>query len=153
MPNTYTQIYIHIVFAVKGRASLISPNWKDRLYKYISGIITKQKQKLFIVNGMPDHIHILVSMNASLTISSLVREIKEHSSKFINDEKLVSGKFYWQEGFGAFSVSKSGVPKVVDYIKNQDVHHKKKNFLEEYRTILREYEVEFKEEYLFEPVE
>ena len=131
---------------------MISNDWKDRLYKYISGIITNQNQKLYIVNGMPDHIHILASMNGAISIASLVREIKEHSTRFVNAERLVQGKFSWQEGYGAFSISKNGAPRVVTYIKDQEEHHRHKSFLQEYRELLVEYEVEFKEEYLFEPV-
>lgn len=105
MPNTYTQIFYHIVFAVKDRSSLVHASWKDNMYKYISGIISNQGQKLYIINGMPDHVHLLISCKPNIALSDLVKEIKEHSSKYINQHDFVKGKFSWQEGFGAFSVS------------------------------------------------
>ncbi len=150
MADTYSQIYIQLVFAVKGRQSLITENMEAPLYKYISGIIENQKQKLYIIGGMPDHVHILVSINPSVAISALVREIKEHSTKFINSQNLIVGKFQWQEGFGAFSYSKSQVPNVIEYIKNQKQHHAQKTFKDEYLEILNKNEIKYKEEYLFE---
>ncbi|TAL60350.1 MAG: IS200/IS605 family transposase [Bacteroidetes bacterium] len=153
MANTYTQLYTHIVFAVKGRASIIHNDIKDKIYKYISGIISKQNQKLYIINGMPDHIHILVSMKPNLALSDLVKEIKEHSTKFINNEKLVKGKFYWQEGFGGVSVSHSQLDVVINYIKNQEEHHKRKTFKEEYMEMLKKYCIDYKDAYLFEWME
>lgn len=152
MANTYTQIFYHVVFAVKGRANLISSVWKDDLYKYISGIISNQNQKLYIINGMPDHVHILVSCKPNMNLSNLVKEIKEHSSKYINDQKFVLGKFSWQEGFGAFSVSYRNVEQVVNYIKNQEEHHKIKSFKDEYLEFLKEQNIDFEEKYVFEEV-
>jgi len=149
MANTYSQIFYHIVFAVRNRDSLIIPEIKDDLYKYISGIITNQKQKLFIINGMPDHVHILINCKPNMNLSDNVGEIKEHSTKFINDQRILKWKFYWQEGFGAFSVSKKDVPMILNYIKNQEEHHKKKTFKEEYLEFLIENDIEFKDEYLF----
>jgi len=119
MADTYSQIFYHVVFAVRNRESLITPTIKDDLYKYITGIITNQKQKLFIINGMPDHIHILMNCKPNMNLSDNIREIKEHSSKFINNEKKLRGKFYWQAGFGAFTVSKKDVTMILNYIKNQ----------------------------------
>ena len=153
MANTYTQLYIHFVFAAKGRASLINNSVKEPIYKYISGIITNQKQKLYIINGMPDHIHILVSMKPNMCPSDLVREIKEHSTKFINEEKLIAGKFQWQEGFGGFSVSPNQLDVVINYIKNQEEHHQKRTFKEEYLEMLKQYCIDYKDAYLFEWIE
>ena len=150
MANTYSQIFYHVVFAVRNRDSLIIPAIKDDLYKYISGIITNQKQKLFIINGMTDHVHILMNCKPNMNLSDNVREIKEHSTKFINDKRILRGKFYWQEGFGAFSISKKDVSIILNYIKNQEEHHKKKTFREEYMEFLIENDIEFKDEYLFD---
>lgn len=150
MANTYSQIYIQIVFAVKGRDNLISTRWKHDLYKYITGIITNEGQKLIAINGMPDHIHILVGLKPTKALSELVRDIKANSSRFINDNKWVLGKFEWQEGFGAFSYSHSQIPNVVKYIENQEEHHKVKTFREEYLEFLKLYDVDFKPEYVFE---
>lgn len=150
MPNTYTQIYIQIVFTVKGRENLISKNNQEELHKYITGIIQNRDQKLYAIFCMPDHIHLLVSMKPSINISDLVRDIKANSSKFINDKKWVIGKFNWQEGFGAFSYSKSHVDNVVKYILNQEEHHKKVSFKDEYIDFLKKFEVEYDEKYLFE---
>ena len=152
MANTYSQLYTHLVFAVKGRQSLIQPDWKETLYKYIAGIISNQKQKLMIINGMPDHVHILIGIKPDKSISELVRDIKSHSSSFIREQGFVKGRFEWQEGFGAFSVSQSQVPKLILYIQNQELHHKKKSFQSEYLEFLQDYEIDFKPEYLFEPI-
>jgi putative transposase len=148
--NTYSQIFYHVVFAVRNRESLISKEIKEDLYKYMSGIIDNQKQKLFIINGMPDHVHLLLNCKPDVNLSDLVREIKEHSSKFINSKNILKGKFYWQGGFGAFTVSKKDVTMILNYIKNQEKHHRIKVFRSEYLDLLKENEVEFKEEYLFD---
>jgi REP element-mobilizing transposase RayT len=150
MADTYSQIFYHVIFAVRNRESLITDEIKDDLYKYISGIIDNQKQKLFIINGMPDHIHLLLNCKPNMNLSDNVREIKEHSTKFINGKNLHRGKFYWQEGFGAFTVSKKDVLMIVNYIKNQEEHHKKNSFKEEYILFLRDNEIEFKDEYVFD---
>lgn len=150
MPNTYSQIFYHVVFAVRHREALITPSIKDELYKYITGVINNQKQVLFIINGMPDHVHLLINCKPDVNLSNLVKEIKEHSTKFINDKKIIPGKFYWQGGFGAFSVGKRHVPYVLNYIKNQEEHHRKKSFKDEYLEFLKENEIEFREEYIFE---
>lgn len=152
MANTYSQLYPHLVFAVKGRQSLIQPDWKETLYKFIAGIISNQKQKLMIIIGMPDHVHILIGINPDKSISELVRDIKSHSSSFIREQGFVKGRFEWQEGFGAFSVSQSQVPKLILYIQNQELHHKKRSFQSEYLEFLQDYEIDFKPEYLFEPI-
>ncbi|MFH6992928.1 IS200/IS605 family transposase [Flavobacterium sp. FlaQc-48] len=152
MANTYSQLYIQIVFAVKGRQNLISKNNKDEIYKYITGIITNHKQKLIVINGMPDHIHILVGIKPDISLSDLVRDIKSSSSKFINEQKWINGKFEWQTGFGAFSYGHSQLTNVIKYIENQEEHHKTKTFGEEYIAFLKLFNIDFKNEYLFEDV-
>lgn len=152
MANTYTQIYLHVVFAVKGRDNLISKNWKDELYKYITGIVKNEGQKLIAINGMPDHIHILIGLKPDKSLSDLVRDIKANSSRFINDKKWINGKFEWQAGFGAFSYSHSQLTNVINYIQNQEEHHKKKTFKEEYIEFLTAFNVDYKNEYIFEDV-
>jgi putative transposase len=152
MANTYSQLYIHIVFAVKSRQNLISTTWKDEIYKYITGIVTSKGQKLIVINGMPDHVHILIGLKPDKPISDLVRDIKANSSKFINDKKWINGKFEWQTGFGAFSYSHSQLTNVINYIRNQEEHHKTKTFKEEYIDFLRLFNVEFKNEYLFDEI-
>ncbi|MFH6961115.1 IS200/IS605 family transposase [Flavobacterium plurextorum] len=152
MANTYSQLYIHIVFAVKGRQNLISKKSKDEIYKYITGIITHQKQKLIAINGMPDHIHILVGIKPNISISDLVRDIKSSSSKFINEQKWINGKFEWQTGFGAFSYGHSQLTSVIKYIENQEEHHKTKTFKEEYITFLKLFNIDFKNEFIFDDI-
>ena len=151
MPNTYTQIYIHIVFAVKGRQNLIPKEHKTELHGYIMGIITKKKQTVIQINSMPDHIHILVGITPDTTVSGLVRDIKANSSKFINQKRWVLGRFEWQAGFGAFSYSRSQLDDLVKYIKNQEKHHRRKTFREEYLEILRRFNVKYDEKYVFDP--
>jgi len=153
MPGTFSQIYIQIVFAVKGRANLISPTWKEELHKYIAGIIKGKNQKPIIVNGMPDHIHAFIGLKPSMAISDIVRDIKNNSTNFINDNKFVRGKFLWQEGYGAFSYSHSHIDNVYNYILNQETHHKKKTFREEYLEFLEKFKVDYNEKYLFDWVE
>ena len=149
MANTYTQIYIHIVFAVKGRQNLISKNWNEELYKYITGIITNEDQKLIVINGMPDHIHILIGLKPNKALSDLVRDIKANSSRFINEKRWINGKFEWQTGFGAFSYNHSQLTNVINYIQNQEEHHKKKTFKQEYLQFLKKFGIEYDEKYLF----
>lgn len=153
MAGTFSQIYIQIVFAVKNRENLIDKEWKDELYKYIAGIIKGKNQKPIIVNGMPDHVHIFIGLRPVMAISDLVRDIKNNSSNFINDRKFVKGKFSWQEGYGAFSYSHSHIETVYNYILNQDKHHKKKTFREEYVDFLKKFNIEHNEKYLFEWIE
>ena len=152
MADTYTQIYIHIIFAVKGRSNLISSSWKNELYKYITGIITNEAQKLIAINGMPDHIHLLVGLKPTIALSNLVRDIKANSSRFVNEKSWIKGKFEWQHGFGAFSYSHSQLDTIINYINNQEEHHKKKTFKEEYISFLQHFHIEFKTEYIFEDV-
>lgn len=151
--STFSQIYIQVVFAVRGRNSLIAQSWEEELYKYITGIITNKGQKLIAINGMPDHIHLLIGMKPSCCLSDLVREIKKASNSFINEKKFSKFKFEWQEGYGAFSYSHSSLDNVIAYIQNQKEHHKKKSFREEYIDFLKKFEVEYKDEYLFNWIE
>ncbi len=153
MPGTYSQIYLQIVFAVKGRQNLISKEWKDELYKYISGIITNKGHKAIIVNGMPDHIHVFVGLKPVMAISDLVRDIKNNSTNFINERKFIKGKFRWQEGYGVFSYSQSHIDNVYKYILNQETHHRKRVFKEEYLELLNKFEIEYDEKYLFDWIE
>ena len=153
MPNTYSQIHIHAVFTVQNRESLISNDWKIELYKYITGIIQNQQHKLLAINGMPDHIHILFGMRPNQSLSDLMQDVKGSSSKWINEKGFVKGKFSWQEGYGAFSYSKSQLNQVVDYINKQEEHHKQKTFLEEYKDFLDAFKIEYDEKYLFKVVE
>lgn len=150
MPNTYTQLYVQIVFAVKGRENLIQFSWEVELYKYITGIIQNKGQKLLAINGMPDHIHILIGFKPDCNLSELVREIKKSSNSFINEKQFCKSKFYWQEGFGAFSYNHSMLDRIIFYINNQKQHHKTKTFKEEYFNILQKFEIEFEPKYLFE---
>ena len=150
MANTYTQIYIHIVFAVQGRQNLISRQHKDEICKYITGIIKNRDQKLIAINCEPDHIHIFVGLQPKIALSDLVRDIKAGSSGFINDQKWIPGQFHWQEGFGAFSHSHSDIDTVVKYILNQESHHHKTTFKEEYLKMLKDFSVDFDERYLFQ---
>lgn len=150
MANTYSQVYLHIVFAVKGRQNLISAGIREELHKYITGIVTNRDQKLLSIFCMPDHTHILIGLKPSISISDLVRDIKAGSSKFINDKKLIKGKFSWQEGFGVFSYSRSQIDTVIKYIQTQEKHHRKKTFKEEYLEFLEKFKVEYDEKYLFE---
>ena len=149
MANTYTQIHVQFVFAVKYRDSLIIPLLKEELYQYISGIIKHHKHKLLAINGMPDHIHIFIGMRPTQSISDLMQDIKGCSSKWINEKKFLKVKFEWQEGYGAFSYSKSQVDNVINYIKNQEEHHKKESFRNEYLNFLNRFEVEYDEQYIF----
>jgi REP element-mobilizing transposase RayT len=150
MANTYSQLYVQIVFAVKGRQNLISNKWKDELYKYITGIVTNENQKLISINGMPDHIHILIGIKPNKALSDLVRDIKANSSRFINEKRWINGKFEWQSGFGAFTYSHSHLTNVINYIQNQEEHHKTKTFKEEYIGFLKAFEIDYKDEYVFE---
>mgnify|MGYP001376879949 FL=1 len=153
MANTYSQIYIQIVFAVKGRENLIKKANREELHKFITGIVSNREQKLLAIFAMPDHVHILVGIKPNIALSDLVRDIKAGSSKFINDSKWVNGKFNWQEGYGGFSYSKSHLDNVIKYILNQEEHHKKQTFKEEYHSFLEKFEIEYDEKYLFEWIE
>jgi len=153
MANTYSQIYIQVVFAVHGRENLIGIGWRDELYKYITGIVKKHEQKLIAIGGISDHIHILLGIKPNIALSDLVRDIKANSSRFINERKFVKGKFYWQDGFGAFSYSHSQLDTIIRYIENQEMHHSKKSFKDEYKSFLNNFRVEYNDKYLFEWLE
>ncbi len=150
MANTYTQIHIQSVFAVQGRANLIQKEWKDELFKYIGGIFRNKKQKLIAVGGIEDHIHLLFGLRPNLALSDLIRDVKANSSSFVNEKRFVRGKFSWQEGLGAFSYSKSQIDQVAKYVMNQEKHHAKRTFKEEYMLLLERFEVEHDEQYLFD---
>lgn len=150
MAGTFSRIYIQIVFAVKGRQNFIKQSFEEDVYKYISGIINAKEQKSLAVNGMPDHVHILVGLKPSMRISDLVRDIKNNSSNFINESGWLGHHFAWQEGYGAFSYSESQYGEVIDYIKNQKLHHQKKTFRDEYLSFLKKFNIPFEEKYLFE---
>ena len=150
MANTYTQLYAQLVFSPTGRANLITKIIKDDVYKYIIGVIKGCNQKPMIINGMPNHIHILIGFSPNISLSDLVRDIKTNTTKYINENKLVNGKFMWQKGFGAFTYSKSQIPRVIKYIHEQEKHHKKRTFREEYLDLLNKFEIEFENKYLFE---
>src|ERR1035437_6814754 len=150
MSDTYSQIYIQIVFAVKGRTSLIKQSWEETLYKYITGIVQNKGQKMIAINGMPNHIHILIGMKPTCCISDLVREVKKSSNEFIKEQNFCPLNFQWQAGFGAFSYSHTEFDNVAKYIMNQKQHHKTITFKEEYIAMLKEFNVEYKTEYLFE---
>lgn len=150
MSNTYTQIHIQIIFAVKGRQSLIPFSFEDELYKYITGIVQNKNQKMLAINGMPDHIHFFIGLRPDCTISDLVREVKKASNKFVNEKLGLGREFAWQEGYGGFSYCRSEVQTVINYIKNQKKHHLTEKFREEYIAFLKEFEIDFKPEYLFD---
>lgn len=149
MPDTYAQLYIQFVFAVKGRNSFIKESFRDELEKYICGIVRNKNHKPLAIYCMPDHTHLLVGLHTSQSIADLMKEVKVSSSEFIKEKKWVNG-FYWQEGYGAFSYAKSQLDSVVKYILNQPEHHKKKTFRQEYIDFLERFEIEFDEKYLFE---
>ncbi len=153
MANTYTQIYIHVVFAVEGRQSLIAPQHNDELQKYITGIVTAKKHKVLAINNMTDHVHLLIGLRPDEALSDLVRDIKASSSSFIKKRRWVAGRFSWQEGFGAFSYSRSQLGSVIRYIQNQQKHHAKKTFREEYLDLLKKFEVDYDPEYALRGVD
>ena len=148
--NTYTQIYIQVVFAVKGRQNFISEQNREELQKYITGLVQKRAQKLLAIYIMPDHVHLLIGLKPNITLSDLVRDIKTISTHFILEKRWIPAKFNWQEGFGAFSYSKSQIDRVAKYILNQENHHKKNTFREEYLEFLKNFEIDYDEQYLFE---
>jgi putative transposase len=149
MSNTYTQLYIHCVFAVKYRKATIQPAWEERLHKYITGILQNNGHKLLAINSMPDHLHFFAGLDPKQSISDMMRLVKGDSSEFINKQRFTDSKFQWQDGYGAFSNSRSQIDSVVKYIMNQKQHHSKKTFREEYLEILKDYAVEFDEKYIF----
>jgi REP element-mobilizing transposase RayT len=153
MPNTYTQIHIHAVFAVKNRQSIIHDAIRVRVEKYFTGIVQNSGHKLLSIYCMPDHAHLFIGFRPTQSLSDLMREVKSRSAEFINQEKLTTTKFNWQEGYGAFSYSHSHVQNVIDYVLHQPEHHRKKTFQEEYLELLRKFEVSYDEKYLFDWIE
>ncbi len=153
MANTFSQIYLQFVFAVKQRQSLIARENKEELHKYITGLVQNRKAKMLAVHCMPDHIHLFVGFKPTILISDFVKEIKVESNEFINDKKWVRGKFSWQEGYGVFSYSHSHIDAVIKYILNQEIHHQKKTFSQEYHELLKKFEVPFEERFLFDFIE
>ena len=153
MAGTFSQIYIQVIFAVKARNSLIGKEWEEELYRYITGIVQNKGQKMLAIQGIPNHIHFLIGMKPSCCLSDLVREVKKSSNSFIKEKKFSKFKFDWQEGYGAFSYSHSALDNVIAYVMNQKEHHKKRTFKEEYMEFLNKFEIEFKDEYLFEWIE
>ena len=152
MANTYCQLYTHLVFAVKHRGCFIADTWRDELYKYITGVIENRKHKVYAIGGMRDHVHILVSMSPTQSVSELVQETKRASTLWIKERHLVDGNFAWQEGFGAFSYGKSQVNSVVNYIRNQEMHHRGKSMKEEYIDFLKIFGRDYQEEYVLQDV-
>jgi putative transposase len=153
MANTYSQIYIQIVFAVQGRQNLVRPDRKEELQKYMTGIVTRQGQKLIAIHCMPDHTHLLIGLRPNVALSDLVGDIKTGSANHINEQRWVPGRFSWQEGFGAFSYSHSQLTGVIEYIRDQVEHHAHKSFREEYLAFLKRFAVPHDERYIFRPAE
>lgn len=153
MPNTYTQIHIHFIFAVKYREAIIKKEWKGRIHQYMTNIIQNHGHKVLQINSMPDHMHIFIGMRPDQSISELVQKVKVESSKWINEQRLCSSKFSWQVGYGAFSYAKSQVNNVIRYIQNQEMHHQKEKFLDEYRKFLTAFEIDWNELYIFKDPE
>lgn len=149
-PGVFTQLYIHLIFSPKYRDRLLIKEIRSEIFSYISGIITNRKHKSIIINGMPDHIHILIGGNPNDKISDLVGCIKRESSSFINEKNWSQGKFHWQDGYGAFSYGRSQLNDIYNYIANQEIHHKKRTFREEYRALLKKFEIEYDDKYLFD---
>lgn len=149
-PGAFTQFYIQLIFSPLHRESLLRPEIRPRIFKYMSGIVSQLKHKSIIINGMEDHVHLFLGLNPCLSISDTVKEIKRVSSVFINQNQLFRGKFEWQSGYGGFSYSHSHIGRVYDYILNQEIHHKERSFREEYMDFLNKYEIKFEDQYLFE---
>jgi REP element-mobilizing transposase RayT len=149
-PGVFTQLYVQLVFAVKNRDAVLHKNIRSRVFEYMSGIITGMKHKSIIVNGVSNHVHIFIGLNPIKSISDTVHDIKRNSSLFINSEKLCHGKFAWQEGYGGFTYGRSQMDNVYNYILNQEIHHKKVNFRDEYIEFLKKFEIEYDERFLFD---
>ncbi len=149
MANSYTQLYVQVVFAVEGRQNLIPEQFRERIEKYICGIISNKKSKPLAVYCNPDHTHVLIGLHPCVSVSDIVRDIKTNTSKWINENRFSNGKFGWQTGYGAFTYSRSQIDAVVKYILTQPAHHKKMTFAEEYIQFLEKFGVEFDERYLF----
>ena len=152
MANTYTQLHVQVVIVVQNRQSLIKDHWKDDLYKYITGIIQNYGHKVLQINGPGDHLHILIGIRPTQSLSDLMQHVKQNSSRWINDNKLTKLRFSWQQGYGEFSYSKSDIPRISTYIENQEEHHKKVSFMDEYKDLLDEFDLEYDNHYIFKPV-
>jgi REP element-mobilizing transposase RayT len=150
MANTFTQIYVQVIFAVKGRQNLLRKEKKEELHKYITGIVQNSRQRLIRINSVRDHAHILIGLRPDIALSDLVRDIKASSSRWINEKAWMKGKFNWQEGFGAFSYSHSHLDRVIQYIDRQEEHHRKKTFKEEYLSLLEKFQIKYNPRYLFD---
>lgn len=153
MAGTFSQIYIQVVFAVQGRQNLLQKEWRQEVFKYMAGIIKNKGQKPIIVNGVEDHVHVFIGLKPAMAISDLARDVKNNSSNFINDHSWINGRFNWQEGYGAFSYSHSQIEAVYHYIENQEQHHVRQSFKDEYLDFLKKFEVEYDMKYLFDWVE
>ncbi len=153
MPNTYTQLHIQFIFAVKYRAAFIQKEWKERLHQYITGIFQANNHKMICINSMPDHIHIFIGLRPHQSISALIQNVKTESSKWIKEQKFCSAPFAWQQGYGAFSYSRSQLPDVIRYIQNQEMHHKKETFIDEYKLFLKAFEIDYEDQYIFKEPE
>jgi REP element-mobilizing transposase RayT len=153
MANTYSQIHIQLVFAVKLRRGVILKSWRQDLFKYMTGIVQSRGHKLLCINGVEDHVHLLIGLRPTQAVSMLVQEIKRGSATWINDNRLVAGKFSWQEGFGVFSYSPKALDNVIQYIQNQEEHHRKRSFIDEFAAMLKEFNIEFDSRYTFKDLE
>lgn len=150
MANTFSQIYLQFVFAVKGRQSLIAKENKEELHKYITGLVQNRKAKMLAIHCMPDHTHLFVGFKPTILITDFIKEIKVESNEFINSKKWIRGRFSWQEGYGVFSYSQSHIDRVIKYIKNQELHHLKNTFRDEYHDLLNKFQIAYDEKYLFD---
>ncbi len=153
MSNTYAQLHIQFIFAVKYRAASIHPSWKERLHKYTTMILQNNQHKLIRINSMPDHIHILIGMHPHQSVSSIVQIVKTETGKWINEQKLTRTQFRWQGGYGAFSYSKSQLPNIINYIQNQEAHHQRKSFIQEYKEFLDAFDIKYDNQYIFKELE
>lgn len=153
MAGTFSQVYIQAVFAVKGRQNLIQPDWKHELYAYMAGIINEKGQKPILINGVENHVHVFFGLKPAMSIADLMRDVKNNSTNYINKKGWVHGKFAWQEGYGAFSYAHSQIDRVYKYIQNQEEHHRKQTFREEYLAFLKRFDVPYEERFLFDWLE
>lgn len=152
MANTYTQIYLHMVFAVASREALIAPEWKNDLYRYMTGAFQKRGHKIIAIGGMPDHVHVFIGYKITDPVPDMVQSIKIQSSRWVNDHKLTRCKFAWQSGYGAFSYSRDRIPSISNYISNQESHHKNVTFINEYQRILRQCGIDYNPQFLFNEI-
>ena len=150
MANSYTQLYVQLIFAVKYREALLKKEWREELFKYITGIVQSHRHKMIIINGVEDHVHLFVSMNPNQSVSDLVREVKRSSAMWLNKNKYIKARFQWQKGYGAFTYSKSQSSNVIRYIENQEKHHQSISFHDEYRSLLTKFDITFNEKYIFQ---